>query len=341
MELDPQVVALLDAHGPGPAVHELPLAEFRATIEGLVAYCAPTSPVAEVRDLALPGPAGPVPVRLYHPRPGTALPVVVYFHGGGWMTGSIDHMDPVCRRLAVGAEAVVLNVGYRLAPEHPFPAALQDAWAATAWAAANAASFGGDPARLAVAGDSAGANLATVVAALARDAGGPQLTHQLLICPALDTAMDSGSYRELRDGYGCSLAVMRLCWRTYLAMPEESFPDAPWQAVPMRAPDLAGLPPATVLTMEYDPLRDEGEAYAEKLAAAGVPVRVTRCPGVIHCALHLDGISPRSAQAGRLAVEALREAFATAVPDAPDAALRGAGRLAAVRAADPPQARGR
>ncbi|AXI80898.1 alpha/beta hydrolase [Peterkaempfera bronchialis] len=339
MALDPRIAAFLDAHTTGPAIQDLPLAEFRAVIESMVAYCAPTAPVAQVRDLAVPGPGGPVPVRLYHPRPGSALPVVVYLHGGGWMTGSIDHMDPVCRALASEAESVVLNVGYRLAPEHPFPAALDDAWAVTAWAAANAASFGGDPARLAVAGDSAGANLATVVAMLARDAGGPPIAHQLLICPALDTAMDSGSYRTLGDGYGCTRAVMRLCWQTYLAMPEEAFPDAPWQAVPMRAPDLAGLPPATVLTMEYDPLRDEGEAYAERLAAAGVPVRATRCLGVIHPALHLDAVSPRAAQARQLAVAALREAFALGPPDVPDPAPQPVARLAAARHGSPPQGR--
>ncbi|MDX3852389.1 alpha/beta hydrolase [Streptomyces sp. AK02-01A] len=323
MPLDPRIAAFLDAHAAGPAMQDMPLEDFRAAIEAIVECCAPAAAVPVVKDLSVPGPAGPVPVRLYHPRPGTVLPIVVYFHGGGWMTGSIDHMDPVCRNLAEETEAVVLNTGYRLAPEHPFPAALDDARAVTAWAAANGASFGGDAARLAVAGDSAGANLATVVAALARDTGGPRIAHQLLICPALDTAMDTESYRELADGYGCTHDLMRLCWRTYLGMPEESFRDAPWQAVPMRAPDLTGLPPATVLTMEYDPLRDEGEAYARRLAAAGVPVDVTRCLGLIHCALHIEGVAPRAGRVRELAVGALRSAFAlTAVPVSGTAVLQ-------------------
>lgn len=310
MPLDPSVAAFLAAHADGPRMEDLSLGEFREAIDGIVAYCGPPAEVARVEDLHVPRPdGGTIPVRLYHPDPGATLPVVVYFHGGGWLAGSIDHMDPVCRHLAAEARAVVLNVGYRLAPEHPFPAALEDAWTVTRWTAVHAESLGADPHRLAVAGDSAGASLGTVVAAFARDARGPRIAHQLLICPALDTAMDTHSYKELADGYGCTLDVMRLCWRTYLAVPEDSFADAPWQAVPMRAPDFAGLPPATVLTMEFDPLRDEGEAYAAELAAAGVPVDVIRCEGMIHCALHLDGVAPGAARVRRLAVEALQRAF--------------------------------
>lgn len=321
MPLDPAVAAFLDSHADGPPMHRLSLADLRAAIEGIVAYCAPAPAVAQVRDLPVPGGDGVVPARLYHPRPGTPLPVVVYFHGGGWMSGSVAHVDPVCRRLAHDAGAAVLNVGYRLAPAYPFPAALDDARAATAWAAANAAALGGAPDLLAVAGDSAGANLATVVAAYSRDGCGPRLAHQLLICPAVDTAMDTDSYRRLADGYGCTRDLMRRCWSTYLGLPEERFADAPWQAVPMRSPDLAGLAPATVITMEFDPLRDEGEAYADRLAAAGVPVTARRCRGVIHCALHLGAVTPAADQVYVHAAAALRQAFA---PDGVAGGLAGA-----------------
>jgi acetyl esterase len=311
MPLDPDIRAFLNALAGGPSLEDMTIADFRAAVEGITRFSAPAPYVAEVRDLAVPTAAGPVPVRLYHPRPGVVLPLVVYFHGGGWLSGSIDHMDPVCRWFAAGSEAVVLNVGYRLAPEHPFPAALDDAYAATAWAATNAVELSGNPDQLVVAGDSAGANLATVVAMLARD-DSPRIMHQLLICPALDTSMDTISYQELATGYQNTRDIMLLCWKTYLDRPDGSFQDVPPHAVPLHLPDLAGLPPATVLTVEYDPLRDEGEAYAAKLAAAGVPVTVTRCLGLIHCALHLDGVAPRAAEVRERAVAALHTAFACA-----------------------------
>ncbi|MCZ2523489.1 alpha/beta hydrolase [Streptomyces sp. HB2AG] len=320
MPLDPDVRAYLSTLADGPDLGALSLAELRAAVEGITASCAPAPEVAEVRDLSADTAAGPVPVRLYHPAPGTVLPMVLYFHGGGWMSGSIGHMDPVCRKLAREAEAVVLNVGYRLAPEHPFPAALDDARAVTAWAAAHARGLGGDAGRLVVAGDSAGANLATVVAMLARRDGGPGIAHQLLVCPALDPRMDTPSYRRLADGYVCTRRTMELCWRTYLDRPHGPLDDAPALAAPALAParDLEGLPPATVLTMEYDPLCDEGEEYAARLAVAGVPVAVHRCPGVIHSALHLDGVAPATAQVRARAVAALRSAFGAA-PSVPTA----------------------
>ncbi|WP_055591317.1 alpha/beta hydrolase [Peterkaempfera griseoplana] len=308
MPLDPDVKAFLDTLVGQPPVEELAVPQFRAAIEAFTAYCAPAPSVALVRDLILSTPAGPLAARLYHPEPGRVLPVVVYFHGGGWMSGSIDYADPVCRAMAVQAKAAVLNVGYRLAPEHPYPAAVEDALAAVRWTAANGAAIGADPARLAVAGESAGANLATVTALLAREAG-PRIAHQLLVCPALDTGLDTGSYRRLATGYGNTRAVMTRCWQTYLGLPAGSFHRAPWQAAPLRAPDLAGLPPATVITMEYDPLRDEGEMYAARLAAAGVPTTVARRRGMIHSALYLDGVAPRAARTRAAAATALRRAW--------------------------------
>lgn len=311
MPLDPDVAAFLESHAGGPRMEDLPLEEFRAALEAITECCSPVPEIAEVRDLTVPAEAGHgIPVRVYHPEPGTALPVVLYFHGGGWFAGSIAHMDPVCRALAVTTHAVVVNVGYRLAPEHPFPAPLDDAWTVARWAAAEAASFGGDPRRIAVAGDSAGAALATVVCAFARDGHGPAIAHQLLVCPALDTAMDTSSYKEVGEGYGCTHDMMRRCWTTYLGLPEKDLATAPWQAAPIGAPDLSGLPPATVLTMEYDPLCDEGAAYATKLATAGVPVDHHQFNGMIHCALHLDGVAPRAAEVRRHCADALRRAFA-------------------------------
>jgi acetyl esterase len=311
MPLDPDVAAFLAFHADGPRMEDLPVEEFRAAIEAITDCCSPDPDIAQVQDLTVPAGAGhEIPVRIYHPEPGEALPVVVYFHGGGWFAGSITHMDPVCRALAVMTRAVVVNTGYRLAPEHPFPAPLDDAWTVTRWAAAEAPAFGGDPRQIAVAGDSAGAALATIVCAFARDRNGPAIAHQLLVCPALDTAMDTPSYKEVGDGYGCTHDMMRRCWTTYLGLSEKDLSTAPWQAAPMRAPDLSGLPPATVLTMEYDPLRDEGEAYAARLAAAGVAVDCHRHDGMIHCALHLDGIAPRAAEVRQHCADALRRAFA-------------------------------
>ncbi|WP_405747018.1 alpha/beta hydrolase [Streptomyces sp. NBC_01525] len=296
----------LNAAGPPGAMSP---GDLRAAVESLRAHCAPPPPVARVTDGTAAHATGTVPFRLYHPRPGTRLPLVVYFHGGGWTAGSIAYMDPPLRALAVEADVAVLSAGYRLAPEHPFPAGLHDAQAVTAWARENAAALGADPARCAVAGDSAGAALATVVALEARGSPLP-LVHQLLINPATDPRRNTPSYREFATGYQNSAPMMERCWRTYLNRPDGPLDDVPWRAAPAFAPDLTGLPPATVLTVEYDPLRDEGEAYAARMAAAGVPTTLVRCPGLIHCALHLDGVAPRAASLRRHAVRALTAAFA-------------------------------
>jgi acetyl esterase len=201
-----------------------------------------------------------------------------------------------------------VNVGYRLAPEHPFPAASEDALAVTEWVSRHAAGLGGDATRLVVAGDSAGAALATAVALRTRGTA-VGIAHQVLLCPALDPRMDSPSYREFAEGYQNSASMMRWCWRTYLNRPDGPLDDAAWQAAPALAPDLSGLPPATVITVEYDPLRDEGEAYAVRMAAAGVPTTLVRCLSLIHCALYLESVAPAAAALRRHAVRALRTAF--------------------------------
>jgi len=236
-------------------------------------------PVAELRDIAIPGPGGPIPARLYRASAGGVLPVLVFFHGGGWVVGDIESHDTVCRHLANRAGCAVVSVDYRLAPEHKFPAAVEDCFAATAWVAGNAAALGVDAARLAVGGDSAGGNLAAVVSLLARDRGGPRIACQLLIYPATDAAMRHDSIARFAEGYVLTRATMRWFYDQYLRAPEDA---ADWRASPLAALDLGGLPSAFVLTAGYDPLCDEGDAYAARLAAAGVAVTHRRFPGQVH-----------------------------------------------------------
>jgi acetyl esterase len=236
-------------------------------------------PVADTRDIAIPGPGGPIPARLYRAAATGTLPVLVFFHGGGWVVGDIESHDTVCRHLANRAGCAVVSVDYRLAPEHKFPAAVEDCLAATAWVAGNAAALGVDAARLAVGGDSAGGNLAAVVSLLARDRGSPRITCQLLIYPATDAAMRHDSITRFAEGYVLTRATMRWFYDQYLRAPEDA---ADWQASPLAAPDLGGLPSAFVLTAGYDPLCDEGDAYAVRLAASGVAVTHRRFPGQVH-----------------------------------------------------------
>jgi acetyl esterase len=239
--------------------------------------------VAKVEDRRIPGGGDgeEINVRLYTPTAGDGpFPVIVYFHGGGWVIGDLETHDHWCRTLASGAGAVVAAVDYRLAPESRFPAAVEDCYAATRWAAANASSLGADPGRLAVAGDSAGGNLAAVVSQLARDRGGPRIAFQLLLCPVTEYGFETASYRDNADGYLLTKSGMLWFWHHYLADPAAQAGDV--RASPMRAASLAGLPPAHVVTAEYDVLRDEGEAYASKLRAAGVAVTHTRYDGQIH-----------------------------------------------------------
>jgi acetyl esterase len=234
--------------------------------------------------------------------------VLVYLHGGGWVVGSLETHDGVCRALASRTPCVVAAVDYRLAPEHRFPAAVEDAWAATAWVAEHAASIGGDPDRIAVGGDSAGGTLATACAIRARDHG-LRLALQLLVYPVTDHRFDTASYEECAEGYGLTRDAMRWYWAQYLGPDDGSSPEAS----PLRAADLAGLAPAHVVTAEYDPLRDEAEAYAARLEEAGVPVRLDRCEGLIHGFLRMPGTIRRADAVLDDAAAALREAFA-AVP---------------------------
>jgi acetyl esterase len=282
MPLDPDAQTLLDMIRAAnrPAFETIGAAEARLLFNAGRKVLAPEPmPVAETRDLAIPGPGGPIPARLYRPTATGILPVLVFFHGGGWVVGDIESHDTGCRHLANRAECAVVSVDYRLAPEHKFPAAVEDCLAATAWVAGNAAALCVDPSRLAVGGDSAGGNLAAVVSLLARDHGTPRIGYQLLIYPATDAAMRHDSIARFADGYVLTRSTMRWFYEQYLRAPDDA---ADWQASPLAAPDLAGLPPAFILTAGYDPLCDEGDAYAARLAAAGVAVTHRRFPGQVH-----------------------------------------------------------
>ena len=245
---------------------------------------APDPPaVGEIRELSAPGPAGAaVPLRLYRgatTAPGETLPALVYLHGGGWVIGDLDTHDSLCRHLANAARCIVVAVDYRLAPEHKFPAAAEDCFAATSWVAQEAAALGLDPERLAVGGDSAGGNLAAVVSLIARDRGSPKLRCQALLYPAVDCGMTHASHDRFADGYLLTRPTMKWFYEHYLRGP----PDVDdWRASPLRAADLSRVTPALVLTAGNDVLCDEGEAYARRLQQAGVAVQLRHFPDQIH-----------------------------------------------------------
>jgi acetyl esterase len=262
--------------------------------------------IASVEDRRIPGPAGDIPIRIYAPEGRVPQPVLVYFHGGGFVIGSLTSHDPICRVLAHRIPAIVVAVDYRLAPEHPFPAAAEDASAATRWIVEHAREIGGDPVRIAVGGDSAGGNLSAVVSLLARERGGPKLVHQLLIYPVTDYSFETPSHVANAEGYFLTRSLMKWFLGHYFAGATER--ADPRFAV-LRAADLRGLPPATVLTAEFDPLRDEGESYAAKLRAAGVAVKVTRFDGMIHGFFTMPALFRQADDAIDGAADALRGAF--------------------------------
>ena len=310
MPLDPQAQALLEqvAALGLPPNHTVSPAEARAN--GKARPRAPGPQVAKVDDRTIPGPDGQVPVRIYTPDGNGPFPVLVWFHGGGWVVGDLDTSDGTARHLAVGANCVVVSVDYRLAPETQFPGPAEDCYAATQWVAQNAASIDGDPSRIAVGGDSAGGNLATVVCLMARDRQGPSLVHQLLVYPVTERDFYTPSYGENADGYSLTRDSMRWYWMHYLVDNEDA--NNPY-AAPMMAEDLSGLPPALVITAEYDPLRDEGEAYAHKLEAAGVPTHCTRYDGMMHGFFGAPAVLDKGKQAIDEASRELRAAFARVV----------------------------
>ena len=287
MALHPQCKGFLDqlAAMGGKPMHEMTPAEARAMAlpQDLA---GPEQPVHTVVNRSVPGPAGPVPVRVYTPVAGGGLPGLVYFHGGGFTIGDLEMCDRPCRQLANLSGYVVVSVDYSLAPEHKFPAAVDEAYAVTRYVAEHADEFGVDADRVAVGGDSAGANLATVTALKSREKGTPRLTFQLLVYPLVDFDDASPSMREFGAGHFLTTELMNYFANHYLNTPADS--RSPY-ASPMLA-DLTGLPPAFVITAECDPLRDQGEAYAHKLRQAGVRVRLKRYDGMIHPFFNLSGI---------------------------------------------------
>jgi acetyl esterase len=268
----------------------------------------PGPEVAEVGDGTVPGPGGDIPIRVYRPAGAgpEPLPVTMWFHGGGWVLGSVDEHDGACRELANASGVLVVSVEYRLSPESPFPGPLDDCFAATRWVAEHAGEIGGDPARLAVAGDSAGGNLAAAVAVRARDEGGPALAFQLLVYPAVDAEMSYPSLVENGEGYVLTADSMRWFWGHYRG--DADARDG--YLSPLYAADLSGLPPAMVITAEFDPLRDEGEAYAKLLEQAGVPTVAKRYDGQIHGFFTLSGLFPAASTAVAEAAAALKGALA-------------------------------
>ena len=282
MPLNPQVQALLAmmAQAPQPDFTTMTAAEVRAVSDTPMAF-APPPEVAQVRDLSLPLEGRTLSARLYVPEgAGGNPPLVVFYHGGGWVIGTLDTHDATARALCLASGDAVLSVAYRLAPEHPYPLPVEDCFDALYWAAANGAALGVDAGRLAVAGDSAGGNLAAAVAILARDRGGPALRHQCLVYPVADRDFSLPSYVENGGGEAfLSTAMMAWFWDQYLG--ETPVEQATLAAI-LRHPDLAGLPPASVFTAEFDPLRDEGLAYAARLAESGVSVQSHMAPGMIH-----------------------------------------------------------
>lgn len=296
-KLAPEIRSLLEgmaAEG-GPAMETLSAAQAREASAGIAQLAGEAEPVSRIENRGIPGRAGEIPVRIYFPEGDGPFPGVVFLHGGGWVLGDLDSHDNVCRAISNRAGAVVVSVHYRLAPEHRFPAALEDSLDATAWVADNAAALGIDPRRLVIAGDSAGGNMATVVAAKARDTKRPALALQVLVYPVTDlSSSETASYREFAEEHFLTRALMDWFADHYVPRLEDrTTPDAS----PAFIAALSGLPPALVITAECDPLRDEGEAYAERMRDHGVPVTLTRYDGMIHPFVSFLGVTPSAHEA--------------------------------------------
>ena len=294
MPLHPMLQGFVDAGAQLPPMESFTPQQVRAGDDDRFA-AVPRPDVALVEDRTIPGPRGDIRIRIYRPDGDGGHPVIAFFHGSGFCICSLDTHDGLCRQLCLRAHAVVVSVDYALAPENKFPAGIDDSIAATRWIAQNAASLGGDPARLVVAGDSAGGTMAIVTALRFRDEGGPAIAAQLLIYPVTDYPDSTPpSYAERGEGYGLTANGMRWFWDHYLNHPgERSHPDAS----PLRAESLARLPKAYVITAEYDLLRDEGEAFARRLEAAGVDTTLVRYADMNHGFMSLVGVVDRSDEA--------------------------------------------
>jgi acetyl esterase len=290
----------------GPALNEMSPADAREAALAFTELGGPGDTVADQSDRVIPGPAGDLPIRVYTPEGEGPFPCLAYFHGGGWVFGDIEMTNAACRTLSARTGCVVVSVEYRLAPEHKYPAPLDDCFAATKWIAEYGAEIGVDGSRLAVGGDSAGGNLAAAVSLRAREENGPALAMQLLVYPVIDNSYDTGSYEANGEDYLLTTDMMRWFWDHYLS--SDSDGDDPL-ASPLRAKDLTNLPPATVFTAEFDPLRDEGEAYAGRLTDAGVAVNQTRFDGQIHGFFQMMLVYETAGKAADMAAADLRNAF--------------------------------
>jgi acetyl esterase len=303
MPLHPQAVRAIQMAGDIPT-NLSPTELRRAYTTQRIKMLPPSPPIESVENLSVPHPAGPIPVRFYRPDAGSSqLPALVFFHGGGWMLGSLDSYDTPCRRLALKGHCAVLSVGYRLAPENPFPAAIDDAYAATWWCSRNAARLGIDPARIAVCGDSAGGNLAASVAQMSHDSQDFQVALQALIYPAVDLSRETASYERNASGYMLTAASLRWLRDAYIVNTQDRTDP---RASPMLREDLTGLPRALIIGAEFDPLVDENAEYARLLQAAGVPTRYVCFPGMIHPFFTLGGIIDDAARAEDLVCEEVR-----------------------------------
>lgn len=310
MPLDPQCAALCAAAAKAGAPFDAgdPFALRRSYAATTASYAYDPGPLKPVTEISFEGPSGPLALRAYRPHSAHAeLPALVFFHGGGWVVGDLDTHDHLCRHLAFAGDVVVLAVDYRLAPEHPFPAAVDDCLAAFRWAHANAAELGLDPARVAVGGDSAGGNLAAVVCLAARDDGPALPAFQLLIYPCVDFTADNASLRDNATGYLLTRTALEQFYDWYAGTTQDR---RDWRVSPQWAATHAGLPPALVQTAEFDPLRDEGIAYAETLRAAGVAVEHRQYAGMVHGFARMGGRVDRGRRALDDAAAALRRVFA-------------------------------
>jgi acetyl esterase len=296
----PEVRAFLEegeADGAAPIETLSPEEARQAVVDAMKDIVGPPEEIGGVENLRIPHPERPIPIRIFTPEGECPFACLVYFHGGGWVVCDLDTHDAACRAIARRAGAVVVAVDYRLSPEYKFPAAVEDCYAAVQWVTANAARLRVDPRRIVVGGDSAGGNLSTVMCLKCRDEGGPALALQVLVYPVTNLAsFDTPSYQEFAEGYYLTRSEMEWFRGHYLARTEDA--QHPY-ASPLLAPDLRGLPPALVITAECDTLRDEGEAYARRLAEAGVEVTCTRYGGMIHPFFSLGGVLSQ----GRRAIE--------------------------------------
>ena len=310
MTLHPQAQMIIDMVNAAPAIspEDLTPADLRESFAGLAMPAAVEGVTAE--DRTIPGPGGDLAIRIYRPEGAGVTPVVVYFHGGGWVIGDIETHDGGCRSLTAASGCTVVSVDYRLAPEATFPAPVEDCFAATLWVQEHAAELGVDGTRLAVAGDSAGGNLAAVVSQLARDLGEPTIAFQLLVYPVTDYEFTSDSMVDNADGYMLTADMMRWFFGHYLAGDVDAVSDP--RVSPLRADDLADLPPAHILTAQYDPLRDQGNAYAAALEAAGVPVEHIEYEGMFHGFFNLGSVLDTAQVAVDRAAAAIRREFGMA-----------------------------